>query len=244
MARRIPAAVLAAAAGVGGEAPLFPGMPFGWFDAEQINLPDATPFGTWPNLGSEGNAGWVSQMPEFFRMGGPGDGNDKRVFFDNASAPIHYMQTPQITPSKNQNPNGGVVIGVIEATDVMGSFNCVTDADDSLPGPTRGWRVLLVPATGALTINAGTTLNAGVSFGSSWGYFVAEFDGGTSRIRTNGGVDVSGDAGNLACNRIRLALTSSLGAAFDGSLALLGHYSDGTTGDTLLTYLQNRYPSL
>lgn len=239
--------MLAAVSGVAGETSLFPGMPFGWFDAEQINLPDATAFGNWPNLGSEGDAGWVSMMPEFFRMGGPGDGNDKRVFFDNATAPAHYMQTPQITPQKSQNPNGGLVIGVVLLPNVTTSFNTITDGDSTLPGPTRAWKVQGVGAgSGNLRIDAGTVLNDGSSFGTSWGWFVSEFNGAGSRIRTNLGVDVTGDAGNDACNRIRIAANEDPGggAIMEGSIALLGHYNDGTTGDTLVSYLTSRYPSL
>ena len=56
-----------------------------------------------------------------------------------------------------------------------------------------------------------TTLGSGTGFGSSWGWFVAEFDGNNSRLRTNAGADVTGAAGNKACGLIRIGASASFG---------------------------------
>ncbi len=221
--------------GVGEGGDDIPGRPFAWFDAELINQNNNPELFFWVNAGTEEAAGWVSQRPQFFTNGGPDMNNRNRVFFDNFSSPSHYMQTPAFAPRSQPS----IVAGVIESQQIT-SFNTVCDSDNTL----NGWEVRVEFTTGVLLLNAGASLLGGINLSNAWHWFVAEFNGVSSRIRTSAGDDVSGNAGTQTMGRVRIAASAIAGTVFAGNMALLGMWDDGTPGDDVVAYMTTRYPGL
>ena len=219
--------------------------PFGFFDAEVPSQPDASLLPSWFNGGREANATTTpgDGPPTYFTAGGPGDGNDARVFFDNqvgGGNPRFSLETPNFFAAY-QTP--GVIVAVFKKDSVAIERETIADARVS----SQNWALRLDKPSGRLEVNAGKALRVVPAWDTDWHWVVIDVNGVNSRIRTSRGVDVTGDAGDMEMPSIRIGRRNSgNNQALLGSIALLGFFGSAPAGfsDTQVDYVVNRYPSL
>jgi hypothetical protein len=229
--RNAVAASVAAAGG--GRVPLIPER-FGWFDCETLlSQPNDTPVNVWPNEGTEGDATPITNAPQFFTTGGPGNGNDCRVEFDRANT--ESLQTALF----GRKPQPGLMMWVVRVPAFADRYSVF----DGRETPSANWHVEVLKNNGRVRVNAGATIQSTVSVGNAWWWGVAQLDGRNGRLVTSTGLDLRGDVGTMANNGIILGERGTGGQNFNGDMALAGWFSNAPVSLTqwAIGYLQNRF---
>ena len=111
-------------------------------------------------------------------------------------------------------------------------------------GISTGGRILLRQESSNTYRQLVTAASDGGTVDTNWNLVVAEFNGASSSVEINNVTVSSGNPGSLNATGIRLGVSNTLGADFEGEMALFGHIEgawDSTQKANFISWVNNRY---